>query len=68
MAHFLLEHFRFKHLPEGPVRETSAECEALARVMDEDLPVSDQKTDGLRHLLKAKDCFVRAKIQELRRE
>ena len=63
--HHLLEHFAYEHLPEGPVRDTSKACADLALEMDT-LPDSDQKTDGLRNLLRAKDCFVRAKISEAR--
>ncbi|WP_283570939.1 hypothetical protein [Escherichia coli] len=34
----------------------------LARVMDESLPDSPEKSAGLRKLLEAKDALVRAKL------
>lgn len=60
----LLRYFRFDHLPSGPLRNTSAQCEALAAAMDAALPDSAEKTAGLRKLLEAKDCFVRAALPD----
>ena len=59
----LLEYFEYGHLPEGPMRDTSAECCVLANKMAASLELSSagaELTTGLRKLLEAKDCFVRA--------
>jgi len=59
----LLGYFSYEHLPAGsPMRETSAECADLAKVMARDLPPGPEVTAGLRKLLEAKDCFVRASL------
>lgn len=62
MKNRLLAYFTFSHLPEGPIRESSAQCAQLAHEIDLALPESPEKTAGLRKLLEAKDCFVRAQI------
>lgn len=53
--------FTFSHLPE-PLRQVSAECSDLADYMIEQLPDDPELTTGLRKLLEAKDCFVRAAL------
>jgi hypothetical protein len=53
--------FTYEHLDE-PARFTSARCAHLAEQMMADLPDSPELTAGLRKLLEAKDCFVRASI------
>ena len=63
MAHYLLQFFQFEHLPPH-LRGVSAPCFALASAMDESLPENSEKTAGLRKLLEAKDCFVRAAIYQ----
>ena len=62
----LIQYFQFAHLPEGDMRDTSAACGELANKIDESLPESAEKTAGLRKLLEAKDCFVRAKLDEIK--
>lgn len=62
----LLRFFKHGHLT-GEARTVSMECGNLARKMAERLCDSDQGaevTTGLRKLLEAKDCFVRATIRE----
>lgn len=55
--------FDYSHLPEGsPARKASATCAITAGKMTENLPDSPELVAGLRHLLEAKDCFVRAAI------
>ena len=54
--------FDYGHLPEGPARKASATCKVIAEKMVENLPDSPELVAGLRHLLEAKDCFVRAAI------
>lgn len=51
--------FEYGHLSNGPLRETSAHCAGLAWTMVERLEDGLELTAGLRHLLEAKDCFVR---------
>ena len=58
----ILRYFTFQHLPEGPLRDTSAVCFDLATAMVSALPEGPELTAGLRKLLEAKDCFVRAAL------
>lgn len=57
----LLRFFRYEHLP-AQLQATSKPLGDLARLMDEALPDGAEKTAGLRKLLEAKDCFVRAAL------
>lgn len=54
--------FACGHLPEGNPRNFSASVGALADYMIAALPDSPELTTGLRKLLEAKDCLVRAAI------
>lgn len=63
MANRLLQFFKFDHLPPNLKEVSSHSCE-LARTMDMLLPESAEKTAGLRKLLEAKDCFVRALLEK----
>lgn len=65
MNNRLMAYFKFDHLLEGPIRESSRACADLAKTFDESLPESPEKTAGLRKLLEAKDCFVRATLDEV---
>lgn len=67
MANRLMQFFKFEHLPEH-LRGVSGDCFALACSMDAVLPESAEKTAGLRKLLEAKDCFVRAKLEQVNTE
>lgn len=60
-ARQLLRYFRFAHLPEH-LHDVSGALAALAQRMDVDLPDGPEKTTGLRKLLEAKDCFIRAAL------
>lgn len=60
----LMRFFTFAHLP-AHLQEPSKSCSELAQQMDAALPESAEKTAGLRKLLEAKDCFVRAKLEEI---
>lgn len=60
----IMTFFRFEHLAPD-LQEVSAPIGQVATQMDESLPDSAEKTAGLRKLLEAKDCFVRAKLQTL---
>jgi hypothetical protein len=63
MSHYLMRHFSHQHLPPN-LAVCSAACGDLARIMDEKLPECAEKTAGLRKLLEAKDCFVRALLEQ----
>lgn len=58
--HFI-QLFAFTHLPED-LQEVSAPFAALARDMILLLPDGPELTAGLRKLLEAKDCMVRARV------
>jgi hypothetical protein len=63
----LLTHFTYGHLPE-PLQQVSKACADLAIQIADALDSTDpvagaEVTTGLRKLLEAKDCFVRAKLQ-----
>ncbi len=63
----LLRFFEYEHLPIGSLREVSYSCVLLANTMAKKLPDGtasqlDEKITGLRKLLEAKDCFVRAML------
>lgn len=53
--------FDYEHLSDD-LRLISDACTGLARGMIENLPDSPELTVGLRKLLEAKDCFVRAAV------
>lgn len=58
----MLEWFEYDHLPAGGPRSASARCAALADTMVANLDDGPELTAGLRKLLEAKDCFVRAAL------
>jgi len=60
MASPIIRYFNFAHLPEGPLKATSAMVFELAQQIEANLPDGPEKSAGLRKLLEAKDCFVRA--------
>lgn len=57
----LLRHFEYAHLPEH-LQAASRPCGDLANEMADALPDGPELTAGLRKLLEAKDCFVRAAL------
>lgn len=59
----LLKFFKFKHLPPH-LQEISEPIHNLAVDMDSFLLDSEEKEAGMRKLLEAKDCFVRAKLEQ----
>lgn len=59
--HQLLRWFEYAHLP-AKLQEISAPLCELAQQLDATLPDGPEKTAGLRKLLEAKDCFVRAMV------
>jgi hypothetical protein len=56
-----MKYFAYVHLPEK-LQEVSKPIGDLALAMDVKLPDGPEKSAGLRKLLEAKDCLVRAKL------
>ena len=54
-------YFAYSHLPEH-LQLISKPIADLAKQMGEELPDSAEKSTGMRKLLEAKDCFVRAAL------
>ena len=61
MASPLLKYFAYAHLPQK-LQEVSRPIGDLAAFVDAKLPDGPEKTVGLRKLLEAKDCLVRASL------
>ena len=57
----IMKFFAYAHLPES-LQKISKPIGQLAEEMDQILPNSAEKTAGLRKLLEAKDCLVRANL------
>lgn len=58
----LMQYFEYDHLPEE-LQSVSKACQILANQIDLYLPEGPEKSAGLRKLLEAKDCFVRASLK-----
>ena len=54
-----IQWFGYKHLP-AQLQPISKQVHDLARWMEDNLPDGPEKSAGMRKLLEAKDCFVRA--------
>ena len=61
MASPIIKYFEYAHLPANLQPVSAGICD-LAKSLDESLPDGAEKSAGLRKLLEAKDCFVRAKL------
>lgn len=61
MPNPILRYFAFAHLPEN-LQKVSRPIGLLAEQMDAQLPDGPEKSAGLRKLLEAKDCLVRASL------
>ena len=57
----ITRYFKYNHLPEK-LQLVSKPIGELAEKMDSDLSDGPEKSAGLRKLLEAKDCFVRASL------
>jgi hypothetical protein len=57
----IFKHFQWEHLP-AHLQTISRECCELAYSLVDQLPDGPELTTGLRKLLEAKDCFVRAAL------
>lgn len=62
----LMQWFEFDHLPPF-LRLVSSDFRELARKLDRELPLCEERSVALRKLLEAKDCAVRAAIFESKR-
>ena len=60
----IISFFAYSHLPDKLQIISKPICE-LAEQMEADLLPGAEKSAGLRKLLEAKDCFVRASINNL---
>ncbi|MCH2058157.1 MAG: hypothetical protein MK214_16385 [Thalassotalea sp.] len=56
-----MKYFDYEHLPEK-LQAVSKPIGDVARKMNEELPDGGEKSAGLRKLLEAKDCLVRAAL------
>jgi hypothetical protein len=56
-----MRYFEFSHLPEK-LQAVSRPIGELAQKMEAELPDGAEKSAGLRKLLEAKDCLVRAAL------
>lgn len=63
MRHDILKHFAYAHLPPR-LAEVSAPFGNLAQSVAVTLPDGDEKALALRKLLEAKDCAVRARLED----
>lgn len=57
----ILRFFAWQHLPDH-LKGVSRDCADLAMAMAATLPFDAETSAGLRKLLEAKDCFVRAAL------
>jgi hypothetical protein len=56
-----IQFFEYLHLPER-LQKVSKPIYDLAHLMEDTLPDGPEKSAGMRKLLEAKDCFVRAAL------
>ena len=59
----MVKYFDHAHLPER-LQTVSKPCHDLAQTMIDTLPDGPELIAGLRKLLEAKDCFVRAALPQ----
>lgn len=57
----IMQYFSYEHLPEHLQAISKPFCE-VANWMKDELPMNPELSAGLRKLLEAKDCAVRAKL------
>ena len=61
MVNPIMLYFEYAHLPEK-LKAVSKPIGDLAKQLDDTLPDCAEKSAGLRKLLEAKDCMVRAAL------
>lgn len=59
----ILKFFSYAGMP-APLQDMCAGLYALADEMDTTLPECAEKSAGLRKLLEARDCFIRAAVEK----
>lgn len=64
MSSTTIKWFNSMHLS-SQLQEFVDPIQALAQRMESELPDGAEKSAGMRKLLEAKDCFVRAKIEAI---
>ena len=57
----IIKYFEYGHLP-ARLAEVSAQMASVAHWAEEMIPDGPEKSAGLRKLLEAKDCLVRAAL------
>jgi len=62
VSNSILNHFHYHHLPPH-LQAISSQFHAIAAGLNSALPDSAEKSAGLRKLLEAKDCMVRAAVE-----
>lgn len=63
MPNPIMKYFEYQHLPQH-LQAVSKPIGELAQLMDDTLPDCAEKSAGLRKLLEAKDCLVRAALDK----
>lgn len=63
MKNEIIRYFEYKHLP-PKLQRVSKSFSGLANYLNNNIPDGPEKSAGLRKLLEAKDCFVRANLGE----
>lgn len=58
-----IQYFAYAHLP-AHLQAVSKPLGDLAQHLEESLPDGPEKSAGMRKLLEAKDCFVRAALEK----
>ena len=58
-----MKYFGYAHLPEK-LQAVSRPLGELAEKLEAELPDGPEKSAGMRKLLEAKDCFVRAALEK----
>ena len=58
----MLKWFNYEHLP-TQLKEVGVDFSVFAERLDDYIADGPEKQAGMRKLLEAKDCFVRAKIE-----
>ena len=59
----IMKYFEYEHLPENLKAVSRPICE-LAKAAELEIPDGAEKSAGLRKLLEAKDCLVRASLEK----
>jgi hypothetical protein len=59
----ILRHFDYDYMS-GPLRDIAEPFKVMAIELDKRLPECAEKSAGLRKLLEARECFIRAKMEE----